>query len=1287
MESIDVALITQIMQFSKNKSMITIETKDGQKHSGIINGFDGAAVRLDNGQMINCSDIAAIKEGVAKKYDEFFGKRVHIKNSAGAIIDGVLYSEETETLQLITENGIEQISIGLVLSMQEASDVADSQEEAEVSDTIEDNNTSDTDIITNNQSSENDIDVSLPTFSSKLSEGSYYNFEADINGLGSLTVGERDECIRKFNEQEYYFVLNFLSNKSCVEDEKQIQDKMLVYLKQVIERYDESKKNLIPDGTFFYKGIIASKIELNLDKAFCLFVQSFEENPEKKKLAIYQAIVAYLSSKNYERASEVCDYLLPILKTVEPEYDQAPSLKIILNAYQNVNNWDKYLEILGYLVSVTKTHPIACANLILKYLAIVENEYSDVRIEKIYSDGLELGENLPAMILRYANYLSKTQDATEIDKIVRERINNEEAEALWSNLQANTLPDLLIAEDKYAFIQSALTEKTATNGMVKVEKSLIETDLEKKADKEKKNIVNEATTQTIEEGLEKKLRWYIDNNDYNGAKGHFARLLKKHDSDPLYISVNLRAELYYAQYSAFNKGIKSFSERYGNAMSKWLVDHETLEAENLFLVDFFSDSPTKGTTILSYIDMVAVEFGLADAITTMIELQKDIKYCERSEKVAFYEKKYTFAFYAGDIQNALNALETLKSTYYNKMKLGNCWYRSGECYRKLQKWKQAKNSYEKAIDYGYMKNVCEHQIILCRRNMGEIVDTETKLQVVELESIEIIKNKIESFYNDLRYEEANSYISGLAENYPDNEELAGIAKGVSETLQRYIDSGSSMPKSNRKDSQAIALRAWHIENNYGKARRFFEEEISRKGPKFVSCIMDLSELLLHTEGIDATISSLESYKEDIKTLKISDQSGYFERLYSIYLKKKNIDKMILSLNELISIYDQIGKKDKVAFSYYRAAIAAYQDKRYDETIVKMRKAIDGGYHSNTCYKCVSFSYAYMGKFDAAMNFLNEIERRDAKNDSNLQITLTELKEQITKIRNNPSKQYENSEDIQDDFQIEEIFSGIISSYDTRYEAYFVERYKRKPVGINIDQFEDEKFSENDVKLLERQALNHKWRERTGFYGTAAYIENFLNGNSSKYYELLRNSVNSWGFELQNNGYFDYAYTCFEFSLENKKNPSGELKSIIYCLSAMLRKRTSDMPDTDEETDKYSDPLKNTVNSLIQESMESIEQDNEGFWNKFILLIEKSPELRRLLKSTGAGTKNILFTQIANYISTDSDIKNDSITDLIDNRFRQEMNVLLVFISKIRASKAFNEEQLTELRSFRKKSLC
>ncbi|MCR4791794.1 MAG: ATP-binding protein [Lachnospiraceae bacterium] len=1294
--NINVELISGIMKYLKNKDQVVVTT-GAESKTGVIDYFDGNTIKLDTGDIIECEDITDIHKKPVINASDYIGKRVILTLADGSAKDGVVCGGDEESVSFITENGMESVNAYEISEIREFEDIsAPAGEEVpeetkapevpeipetpeapeasvvpDLADAASENETEEL-FATAEPGTENETgSVQEMEFKSVLVEGSYYLFDEELSGITALSDDEKKACLDHFNEQEYDAAGNILAQKK--DEDKRIQG-LLDYLAGTKDRYEAEKNSLIRDGSAFFRGIVASKVELNPDKGYRYFIRSIEETPEKAKNAIYRIVVLYLSTENYDRCLEIMDYLLSLLKKVTPEYGQVTSLKMMLLVYQNAGDWSGFLDLLGYTISVSESHPVACINNVLKCTRAAEEHVRDDRIIEYYKKAILLGNNRYESVLRLANYiLGQGGDATDTGK-VEEALSGLKVDEIWSDIKARYLNGMLGSEDRYAYIEKvagqnpdldeSLTPQPETLKITRIQKS--------------EDALPESAPESGEGDrakLENDFLRYLKANDAFGAKSRFSALLKKHDSDPLYIEMNLRAELFAAQLSSFNKGKKTFPERYGKAMSKWLADHEPLEAERLFMDDIMADTSSKGMSILSCLDMMVVEFGLKEALNTLLDLQQEIKLCDRNEKVAFYEKKYTFASIIDDFPNALGALETLRTIYYNKMKLGNCWYRSGECYRRQSKWKQARNCFEKSMEYGYMENICRHQINLCMRNLGENVegDAPASAQSVTSVNLDDINARLDAYYNALRYKEAYSYINELSEMFPDNSELARLADNANVILQRYVDYGTSMPKGT--DNHAIALRAWHIEENVQKAKKYYESEITGKGEKYVSCIMDLSELLLHSDGLDAAIGNMEKYEGEFEKLPITKQTGYYEKLNLMYVKAKDTDNIIRVQDKLIELYGKTNKKDKVTFCYFRSAIACYQDKRYEQTVDRMQRALQGGYKSNVCYQCVALSYAYLGRYDEAFSFIQKISSGNQGIDSELQNVLKDIDEQIGKIRESGSVAEED--DVQNNADFESIGSDLLLGYAGRFEAFFVERYAKKPVGIPLEKIEQNLYRDYDVSRLDREAWEHKLRERTGFFGTAAYLENQINGNSTRYYELLRNSASSWGLELQKNGSFNCACACFEFSMENDVH-MGRVgrQDVVNYLSCVARIPIYNMPDNEEG-------IKNAIIALMSQAMDGNDVYGDSYMKEIILLISKSKYLRDVLASSDNDKSDIWISQLANFISASGIIKTyDGLFEAISRRSFQDENDLLDLISKVKTVKAFNDDQLNELRAFK-----
>lgn len=1271
----NVELIAAAMKFVKNEEQAVIKLNDGRSIQGKIIAFDGKNIKIDAGKdVIALEMVSSITEYVVPSYDDFNGNRVYVQKSDGTRIDGILYDTDSTGISIITEKGIEVLAHDAISDVElfyndestvinEENDNLDQTKEeyAETVDEVTDEINTDTEI----------------KFVTTLIPGTYFDFERAVDDDATLSPEVKNECKKNFNNQNYAETMQLLQSNNASQS-------ICDYIRDVMLRYESEKGKLIPDGTSFYKGIVASKIELNLDKGFNLFLKACEETPEKLSNAVYRALIVYLVSKNTERSVEAADVLFSYVKKIMPEYKQNTCLKTMLTIYANANMWDKYLSTLRYLVKVSESHPTACFNSIMKFTKNLELNYKDDSILDIYTKAYQLNENNVIAILRMVNYLSYRVEKGDLYEELLKYIEKEELEREWPVVEKDHIEVLFASDDKYQYIdgigniadtESTPNESDKGTGEKTAEKK-VENLQEKVEENSEKNVITETTEDTLHEKLEREFLKYRNSRDASGARGKYAAMLKRHSTEQEYVQISLRADLYFTQSNVFSKKKGNREDRYTLAMNAWITDRDIIKAEQYFMDEIMADSEMKGTAILSYVDMTAVEYGISNAIGIVLNLQQDIKYCDRSEKIAFYEKKYNLAIAIEDVPNALNALETLRTMYFNKGKLGNTWYRTAECYLKQGKWSQAKNTYEKAIEYGYMTNVCNHRIMYCRANMGEKIDGSIGVlakENVQMESIDSIKRKVESNFNECKYHEANTYVKKILNNFPDDEELVELAERVEKIAQVFSEKGSGLPSGNNNPS--IALRAWHIEDNMQKAKEYFLKEIDGGGNKKFSCLMNMSDLVLHTDGLDEAIKFLKKYEEQVQN---SEKVSFYEKLYLMVLKTD--DQIILdTLNNLLDLYSSNGKAQKKAFTYFRIAGTYYHAKKYDEAIESMLSAIKGGYHSNYCYKCIAISYAYIGEFDEATDFINALRKNEnISTDVNTQAYLNELEEQVDNIKHKIESGIEEDNRADEELVIDDFTSEFMLGFDTRFEAFFAEKYSNNPVGILTEKVEQNMFTEADVSRLEREARQHKLRESMGYYGTAAYIENQLNPNSSRYYTLLGNAARSWGLELQKNGSFNCASSCYEFAMENEAhNGSGGNKSAINYLYCVLRKRRfDDIPD-----DKQA--LKELMKSMMIEVIDLADSIGESIIKEFLLIFYKNKFSRDCFSEINDNKKEIWIEQLANYISVTEAVSGvEELNEAIRKRISQDENKIFNLTNKIESSKVFNEEQLTELRGLK-----
>lgn len=198
----------------------------------------------------------------------------------------------------------------------------------------------------------------------------------------------------------------------------------------------------------------------------------------------------------------------------------------------------------------------------------------------------------------------------------------------------------------------------------------------------------------------------------------------------------------------------------------------------------------------------------------------------------------------------------------------------------------------------------------------------------------------------------------------------------------------------------------------------------------------------------------------------------------------------------------------------------------------MYLADSNGYHANACHQCIAMSYMGLKQYDKAGEYVKSVLSKEyAKTDINLMNQLNGLLEQIEQKMSGGSEETQKGESEQE---------GILSltgdeldmniDLDSKFGSYYMEQCSF--AGLTDQKREQEDFEEKDIDKLVGTADKQKVRERAGYLQTAAYVEDKLNGKSSRYYQLLARSVDSWGNALQNNEDYDCSIACYVFAMEN-----------------------------------------------------------------------------------------------------------------------------------------------------------
>ena len=1102
-----------------------------------------------------------------------------------------------------------------------------------------------------------------------LQEGYRYDFVSEVQQLTFLTEAERKQWLELFDRQEYRRLSKLVKeSESTHSQEADGLRQMLRYLAETQERY--AKNTLINDGSWLYRGMIAIGVERNVPRAYRFFMTSVKTETAHLKTAVYRSAVLYSIAGNQPRAVEICKELIQYARKIEPAFDQCLCWKTMLEIFKNGEEWENYSECLFHLAEASYEHAKACLNSIAKYTPeLVRHGFYGDALE-LYRMALDmrLGNGRIYLHLLYLEWKRDPQ-GEPVEK-VRRFAGIDSVDEEWVSFRDGTCAGFLQADDREQYFQEQENESISATQPQQGRKreAVIEDD----------NIYR----QEYEDSF---YRQKLHGNP-SQLKNYVNQLAQNRPNNAQVVELGKRADIYMAQMGNMRK-ITTPSNNYERGLEAWFRAHDSRAATEFFMAAIRGNDAKQGTAILTYVDMIAVEEGLLKAVEVMnADMREYIRNCERQEKIAFYEKKYDFSFLLKNWEYVMDSLNILQNLYYSKTQLGKTYFRIAECNFEQGRWKQAKDNYEKAIDYGYMRTLCESKRNQCRRNLGEDVSDEGifekkgNLSGSEKEiTIEDARKTVEQYYDATKYDDANKYVQKLLSNNSDNEELRKLAEQTAEAV-RNMNNTPTMPT--RMDSQAAGLRAWHIEKNYEKAKKKFLEAISQGGDKALRSLMDLSEMLMHTEGVAEGIKCLKEkdHEDLVKRFNPSEQTGYYEKMYLMQQKAGDREEMLASLEQLLEIYStsKPERRDKVGFTYFRMGMVCYQMGDYKQAIEWMDNADSNGYHTTACQQCIAMSHVGLGQYEKARGYVRRIlNYYYAKQDSNLTNRLNGILEQIDLLEKGGTAEKDSESPIGSGSRILDMTIEL----ENKLESFYLDEQTFPALAED----ETEALTDEDIQKVLGNKEYPNLRERAAALQRIAFQENRVNGKSQNYYRLLADSVGSWGGSFQNGENYDCAYSCRIFEMETAGRLGSDKRhyqdeATAEALACIVRRKTN--PD---EKGKLSDErLLEFVRQVLEQ-----ETDRRDFaMREFLFLAQKSFGLDRFMQEQMEKGENgrLWLEQIGNYLGESKNVPKDyrKLFSMINERVKNDGGSLSNLVAKIRNSKGFQEEALTELKDAKNK---
>ena len=448
------------------------------------------------------------------------------------------------------------------------------------------------------------------------------------------------------------------------------------------------------------------------------------------------------------------------------------------------------------------------------------------------------------------------------------------------------------------------------------------------------------------------------------------------------------------------------------------------------------------------------------------------------------------------------------------------------------------------------------------------------------------------------YGAAYKIVESAFKKDPDNKELSDMLQYLTRVVAN-ARKFTNIPRDN--SSFALATRAWYIEEDTQKARKYYEATINNREDKTVSAIFNLTELVMHTEGDTAAEEILKHYYYLIKAYHPEDRVKFFERLASLYQKMKDYEKLLSALNSLRELYNKRPSyRSKLAGTIFRIAQCQFIKERYLPAINSCDDALSAGHVLNACITLKVNCYIRLGQYDVARQLIS--------NYASLDYTLLQLNEKI----NDAESGLENGLSETDDERQSSVFDL----------TPFAEVYEKSCTfeGLSEDRKRSGSFDEDDLRKIENEirfSSKAKPKDRAEYNLTAACIEKELNEQSDKYYSYIATSMLFYGNLQLANSNFDVAksfyLTAIQFSQKTNLKSSVEKNAVAFYLYSILKTPKS----------MVSGELLKTENEVLLKLPAITDLDDRYALKDLLNLLSVSQELRNIVEGNQQLSARIL----------------------------------------------------------------
>lgn len=1247
-------LIQLLLRASENGTEIDIKLNNGDVVTGLIT-FSKKQIEV-GGVLCNIGDISEIHEhldnSIITKLEEYLSERVYLRLEGNDIISGFLLDKNDEEIELVTAEN--QISIPIDI-IEEISDEPILLSVEEVS----------------------KDDMKVDEVASDISSNERYpygGFEAKLFEQQCIPAEIKSTCLEKFEANEYSEALKILSGCVVTEDNSKILEELLDYLQGVVDRYEDKGSTYKKEYGYCYHGSLSGVIEQNALKAVSLYKKEIEPWGDYGPLALCCSLNTVLrigSNELMHKTALDLEKHVSKIDAVSGTYSQAQAYKTILLILLRVEDWEEFNACLQSLINALSEdgHSIAANNARYKYARILmENEKYEYA-EKYYLDLINEGDIERALfMLMHCIYVHYGEELFEEN--IKKYILNDSIDGIWKCIRDKYFKQYCSTTSKLEYLDRIISKEFDDKGLQ------AEPNEEKQKQTSEKSDGNDIigkvisfTNEEIEDEWEDSFSNYRKSGQLPAARKYFKKKTAQYPNSEYLKLINHRIELWQAQFGSY-KSIGKPSSDYERGMQKWFSERSNNEAASMFMVSINSSDSDRTTALLAFMDFSAVEYGFDQALGNLPILRPIVREMDKRMKITFYEKVYSFAYFAKDNGEALSALNSLQNLYFSKSQLGKTEYRIAGIYYLQGKWARAKEHLEKTIQYAYNLENTRRMIKYCENCLQGNKPVSFEFEGESNIEIDItrINSELQNYYNNVQYEEARKYIRNIYESNSNDENIARIKDTVEKIVENLNNYSSGIPK--KSDNASRAWRAWHIEEDYAKAERCYRKEMNAKGPKYLSCLFDLAEMLMHVKGNSFGIACLKENEAYIITIDKTKQASFYEKLNVMLQKSEDYEERKECLEKLLKINKELGIKEKVAFTYFRLGVLAFGYKEYDAAVAYMEEAVNRKYGAvAVCYQYIVTSLIKSGKDQDALAYADRLLKEDlASQDNNFNAFLQQTIEKIKSPQNSSEQNKEANEE--DD---EHIFDFLFEPND-KLIMYLL---NNQLIKHQID-------TDNGEPQQKLQTYKKRINELKGtFLATnfhkLAIMENELNGQTSYFYSYLDWCVKLYARDTYKRRNYDSSVLWYVYMLNNAQNKSKDIQNLKEYTNNILKCAIKDTVIKDDTE----------VAELIARIFASENENAEYAFRLLVFAISKSfvlndienGEFKKFIEMPGNETCGEQIARFIN-ISNREQLDYTSLIKHIQQRVSTDTYYIQTLINKFRSSKSFNEEYVDELRKLR-----